>query len=151
MALRASGRLTVMIMTRSRTSVLTSSDINPPQKIVEILSGHQNRTMPNPLSYDQFTSPLNGHTRSCAQNQLKSTDLKKISLILVRTHANFSAHYFNASAILGSAWLCPAAALRHGGRCRHLAYRDVSAGNRARTLERRLRPAIATPDRRPLW
>ena len=54
------------------------------------------------------------------------------------------------AAVLGRAGLRDPAALRHGGRRRHLPPGDHAARARPRALERRLRPALAPPHRRPL-
>ena len=52
--------------------------------------------------------------------------------------------------LLGRAGLRDPAALRHGGRRRHLPPRHHAAGAGAEALGRRLRPALAPPDRRAL-
>src|SRR5690606_9028318 len=140
-----------MIITRSRTSVITSSGIKLSEDIDKIEGARPVPQGPNPLSYDQFTRRPGGHTVSSVQNQLKSKTFARFRLYLVRTHANFSADYFNATAILGSARLRPAAALRHGSRGRHIAHGHLPARHRARTLERRLRAALTSAHRRPLW
>ncbi len=55
-----------------------------------------------------------------------------------------------ALGVLGLPRLPPPAAARPRGRGRHVAPRDVPARARSGALERRLRPAVAAPRRRPL-
>ena len=54
------------------------------------------------------------------------------------------------AAVLGGPGLRHPAALRHGGRRRHLPPGDHAAGARAEALERRLRAAVAAAEGRPL-
>src|SRR5690606_32731964 len=65
-------------------------------------------------------------------------------------HAHIPTTDFIAPAILGSPGVCPAAALRHGSRGRHLAHRHVPARHRPGTLARGLRPTLAPPQGRAL-
>ena len=56
-----------------------------------------------------------------------------------------------AAALLGGPGLRHPAALRHGGRRRHLPSGDHAARARAEAVERRLRAALAPAEGRPLW
>src|SRR5690606_5024692 len=65
-------------------------------------------------------------------------------------YADISTDHPPAPGILGPAGLRPAAALRHGSRGGYLPHRHLPARARPGTLARRLRPALAPPQGRPL-
>src|SRR3954452_22736944 len=56
----------------------------------------------------------------------------------------------DAAALLGEPGLHDPAALRHADGRRHVSYRYNAAGVGSEILERRLRPAVAPPQGRPL-
>src|SRR5690606_20450976 len=66
-------------------------------------------------------------------------------------HALLPTNHPATPGVLGPPGLRAAPAVRHGGRRRHLPHGHLPARDRARTVARRLRPALAPTEGRPLW